>query len=272
VAKKKNRSESSGAEPPPGAPAAEEGLSSAAPAPVLDPDPGHSLAPAPAPDPEPAPLLEPMLAPSEQVELVLSSPPVAQPAPPVATVVPAATSPHLEERIRKLESLLSQVHDLQAIEERVAARVANQVQTTLTVPVPVRVENTGPSMLGSARALFEAGSRLLPLLPHGVAPGGTRGWLVWELIAEARAMVCMYLDPRYRLPWSGYFLPPVLFVAYLFSFYWLPFTSLLAKLNLAWALTVPVDLLLLYVMFKILGHEARRYRQTAPDLPPSLRL
>jgi hypothetical protein len=33
-----------------------------------------------------------------------------------------------------------------------------------------------------------------------------------------------------------------------------------------------VDLLLLYSMFKILGHEARRYRETAPDLPPSLRL
>ena len=43
-------------------------------------------------------------------------------------------------------------------------------------------------------------------------------------------------------------------------------------MNEFWLLTVPVDLLTLYGLFKILSHEARRYRETAPDLPPSLRL
>jgi hypothetical protein len=63
-----------------------------------------------------------------------------------------------------------------------------------------------------------------------------------------------------------------LFLAYLFSKYWVPFATLLDDIHMRWVLTVPVDAVLLYSMFKILGHEARRYRETAPDLPPNLRL
>jgi hypothetical protein len=33
-----------------------------------------------------------------------------------------------------------------------------------------------------------------------------------------------------------------------------------------------IDLVLAFLLFKVLGHEARRYRETAPDLPPTLRL
>ena len=33
----------------------------------------------------------------------------------------------------------------------------------------------------------------------------------------------------------------------------------------------PVDLVLAYFLFRILGREARRYRETAPDLPSHLR-
>ena len=33
-----------------------------------------------------------------------------------------------------------------------------------------------------------------------------------------------------------------------------------------------IDLLLGFLLFKVLGYEARRYRLTAPDLPPTLRL
>jgi hypothetical protein len=29
---------------------------------------------------------------------------------------------------------------------------------------------------------------------------------------------------------------------------------------------------LAFVLFKVLGQEARRYRETSPDLPPNLRL
>jgi hypothetical protein len=74
------------------------------------------------------------------------------------------------------------------------------------------------------------------------------------------------------MPWYGYVAPPLLFLAYVFSLYWVPFALTLKEFKLHWLLTIPVELVLLYCMFKILGHEARRYRETAPDLPPSLRI
>jgi hypothetical protein len=215
------------------------------------------------PPPEPAPVVppgEPVLAPPSHHGLVLASAPVIPSATPIRVVASELPLAPLEERIRRLEDMLAHLESLQGRPERPGER-GGSVQ-----PAPA-----GPSVLGQARALLDAGRELLPNLPPGnVQAPGPRGWLVWEMIAEVRAMACMYLDPRYRLPLYGYVLPPVLVLAYLLSYYWVPFTSLLGKLS--WLLTTPVDLLTLYALFKILSHEARRYRETAPDLPPSLRL
>lgn len=190
--------------------------------------------------------------------------------PHLAPVAHVAPDPALDERIRRLEALLSQVQNLQALEQRVAERVASQIQQQ---PAPQPPQPSAASaMLGQARALIDVGRHLMPALPPGQGPVKPRGWLIWEMIAELRAMVYMYLDPRYRVSWYAYVVPPALFVAFLFTKFWFPFALTLEKMNLAWTVVIPVDLLLLYCMFKILGHEARRYRETAPDLPPSLRL
>jgi hypothetical protein len=61
----------------------------------------------------------------------------------------------------------------------------------------------------------------------------------------------------------------VLLAAILTSKLWVPGSSILILGDL---LVKLVDLLLAFMLFKWLGHEARRYRQTSPDLPPSLRL
>ena len=217
----------------------------------------------------PAPVV-PAASPAETVlshyELELGESPVAHPAAPVAVVAPAVPLAPLEERIRNLEQLLTQLQHLKALEQTVVLRPAEQAQP------PAPPASSGPSVFGQVGTLIEASRHLLPNLPPGIAPPPMRRWLLWEIIAELRAMVYMYVDPRYRLSWYGYVLPPVLFLAYLSSYYWVPFTGLLEAMKLSRALTVPVDLLLLYTMFKILGSEARRYRETAPDLPPSLRL
>ncbi len=248
MAKKQNRREPEEDGPLPGPPLPAMGEPAVPEAPV-EPFVGP-------PPPEPAPAVpphEPVLAPPSHHDLVMGATP---PPAPVAVVAPELPLAPLEERIRRLEEMLSHLESLQG---RQAER-GGAVQ-----PAP------GPTVLGQARAILDAGRHLLPDLPPGnVRAPGPRGWLLWEMIAEVRAMACMYLDPRYRLPWYGYVLPPILFVAYLLSYYWVPFTSLLGKLS--WLLTVPVDLVTLYALFKILSHEARRYRQTAPDLPPSLRL
>jgi hypothetical protein len=234
------------------------------------PSSDHSLAPSLAPgssvsdlDPPPPVSPSPSTERPPHFDMQLPGVPVAQLAPVVLH------DPALEERIRHLESLLSQVQNLQSLEQRVAERVASQIQRQPPAPAP---GSTGPSVLGQARALIDVGRNLLPALPPGDAPPRPRGWLIWEMIAEVRAMVCMYLDPRYRVSLLGYVVPPILFVAFMFTKWWLPFALMLEKAGLAWIIVVPVDLLLLYAMFKVLGYEARRYRETAPDLPPSLRL
>ena len=82
--------------------------------------------------------------------------------------------------------------------------------------------------------------------------------------------VSLFLDPRYHLPWSSRVIPLVLLAAILTSKYWVPGSSIYILGD--WLLVKLVDLLLAFLLFKWLGHEARRYRQSSPDLPPNLRL
>lgn len=111
----------------------------------------------------------------------------------------------------------------------------------------------------------------VPASPSIVHPS-TRGsllWLLWDTWAEARAIVRMFVDPRYQLPWSARVLPLVVLAAILTSYYWLPGSSITLLGNI---FNKVIDLLLAFLLFKWLGHEARRYRQTSPDLPANLRL
>jgi hypothetical protein len=127
----------------------------------------------------------------------------------------------------------------------------------------------GPSAAG---AWLGAGQHVLQAAAQASLPGAAHArhaWLLAEALAEARAIVRMYLDPRYRLSWVGWLLPLVLLAAFFTSYYWVPFASVTV---IGYLLNKLVDLLLAFVLFKVLTHEARRYRETAPDLPPTLRL
>jgi hypothetical protein len=204
------------------------------------------------------------------------APPVAQP---VLLAVPSAEPvlSTLVERIEKLEVALAEVQNLQGIEQRVAERVATQLQRERPAPA-----ESGSPVLAKAATLLDAGKNLIPSLARPDAPPGpapvsppqphaqsSRMWLVREAITEARAIVRMYVDPRWSLSWMGRTGPPVLLVAFVFAYYWVPFTSFYV---VGAIIEKVVQLVLAFVLFKVLGHEARRYRQTAPDLPPSLRL
>ena len=174
-------------------------------------------------------------------------------------LAPAGPPPEpLEERIRRLEEAVDQLGQLQALEQRVADRVATQLRREPPAPAPA----PAPSVLASAAALVDAGRQLLPSAEPPPRPGPHGGWL-WllrEALTELQATFYMYVDPRYRLSWIGRVVPPVLLVLFVFSSWWLG--TLLVK---------PVELLLCYGLFKVVGVEARRYRETAPDLPPHLR-
>jgi hypothetical protein len=79
----------------------------------------------------------------------------------------------------------------------------------------------------------------------------------------------MFVDPRYRMSWAGRLVPLALAFAFVFSYWWVPGTSI--PLVGFW-LNKAADLAVAFVLFKVLTGEARRYRETAPDLPPTLRL
>ncbi len=102
-----------------------------------------------------------------------------------------------------------------------------------------------------------------------VPPGVRRSWFFFDALTEVRSMYWMYFDPRYRLSWFGRLGPLVIVALIVTSYFWMPGTSLPF---LGLILDKAADLILAYVLFKLLSHEARRYRETAPDLPRSLRL
>ena len=80
----------------------------------------------------------------------------------------------------------------------------------------------------------------------------------------------MYVDPRYRKPWHVVTLPPDLLAAILLSYWWVPGSSI--PLLIGTTLNKVVDLVLAYVLFRVVDREVRRYRETSPDLPSALRL
>jgi hypothetical protein len=174
----------------------------------------------------------------------------------------------LEMRIRRLEDALAQLQAMRGTESRI---------TTSQPARPVPVATPAPAHQAPTDKLWDLGKRVLSTPVEvarnlGTPPGAMSnrlGWLALESIAEARAIFRMFSDPRYRLTWTTRIAPPVLIALIVLSWWWIPFTSVPF---LGLVLNKSIDLVLAFVLFKLLGHEARRYRETAPDLPPSLRL
>lgn len=193
------------------------------------------------------------------------APTLAVPMAPVAIPEPAILSA-LELRVRRLEDALAQLQQHHGIQTHL-------VGPPRTAPPPERspAVTAAPPSMG---ARLDVGKRFLEPpdampLPPAAAGHGRLLWLLRDTWAEARSIARMFVDPRYHLPWSGRILPLVLVVAILTSYYWVPGTTI--PVLGSW-INKAVDLLLAFLLFKWLGHEARRYRQTAPDLPPTLRL
>jgi hypothetical protein len=164
-------------------------------------------------------------------------------------------------------TVLSLEQRVQLLEEAVAQLRGQRAAVPPPAPTAIRldVDRTAPKPAAPV-------ATAVPASIPGIAHSSTRGslvWLLWDTWAEARAIVRMFIDPRYQLPWPARVLPLVLLAAILTSYYWLPGSSITIVGNI---FNKAVDLLLAFLLFKWLGHEARRYRQTSPDLPAHLRL
>jgi hypothetical protein len=165
----------------------------------------------------------------------------------------------LEQRVRLLEEAVMLLQDRRPSEPRPAEA------RPMPPPPPTAIRLD----IGKSPPLATA----VPASAPSIAPSVIRSsvlWLLWDTWAEARAIVRMFIDPRYNLPWAARSLPLVLLAAILTSKYWVPFASVPFLGD--WLLVKLVDLFLAFLLFKWLGHEARRYRQTSPDLPAKLRL
>jgi hypothetical protein len=185
---------------------------------------------------------------------------------------PAPNGPSLEERVQRLEQIVASLQDTHALEERVAERVTAQVSP-----------GGGNGVRESVGLLVEAGRQVIPAAvgvladagrssaPRPVATPATRPpWLLVDIWAEARAIVRMYLDRRFRLTWQARILPIILIAAIATSWIWIPGTAILPSI-ISSLIVKAVDLLLALVLFKVLHREVTRYQATSPDGPGSLR-
>ncbi len=174
----------------------------------------------------------------------------------------------LEQRVRRLEDALALLQEQRPAEQPAVAPPTAAVPNETPPTSTAILLDVGKRLLGAASPT--AASAPLPI-PSIAQPANRAGimWLLWDTWAEARIIVRMFVDPRHHLSWSARLLPLILLAAILTSYYWVPGSSI--PLLGSW-INKAVDLLLAFLLFKWLGHEARRYRHTSPDLPTSLRL
>jgi hypothetical protein len=160
---------------------------------------------------------------------------------------------------------------------------APQVSTTVSPPVspaaglPTAIRADPPTArvaeLPVAQVAAPPVAAVVPSPAAGAAfslLAGRPGWLVFDIYNEAMSILRMFVDPHYRLPWWARLVTIAFLAAILTSWVWLPGTSLMEKLPggsiLATIYDKVVDLILAFILFKILGHEARRYQATFPEL------
>jgi hypothetical protein len=189
----------------------------------------------------------------------------------------------LEERVRRLEDAVAGLQDTRHLEDRVVERLADRNRADLAKDATGIMIEAGRHLLPAAPPLADRADDGATTPPPATAPpppsprSVRRPWLLFDLYADVRAAMYMFVDPRYRMSWSGRFLPWALLFAIGTSWFWIPFISLLYAIPavgpfVATVLVKCVDLVLAFVLYKVLSREATRYRETSRDLPASLRL
>lgn len=186
----------------------------------------------------------------------------------------------LEERVQRLEDALAQMQDTQPLETRIVSRVLEKVGSDrpAVAPTPASsgaVRESAALMLDAGRQLSAAAVGALQAQASAVearalvAPTTptAQPWLIVDLWADVRTLFRMSRDPLYRTAWLGRALLPLGLLGLIFSSWlWLhlvPGYSLLMQISetLARLLIAIVNLLLAFVLCKVLQREIRRYRE-----------
>lgn len=168
----------------------------------------------------------------------------------------------LEQRVQRLEDAVAALQETQAVEERVVERVQARLQGRPEPPAP-----PPPARPAAAAQMYDAARFTVPppepAFPAPPVPAPARllphAWLLFDLYAEARAMVRMFFDIHYHVAWTTRLVVLILVPLILLSHWWFPF---------AWVPLVGplvdklVDLLLAFFVYKALSREAHRYLET----------
>ena len=182
-----------------------------------------------------------------------------EPAEPVETRAEA-----LAARVARLEDVVASLQDTHALEDRVTER--------LSAKLAARARRKG----NSTNLIVEAGRQLLPAAIQTVQEQALRAdaaataanpalqhhpWLFFDAIAEARAIFRMYFDRRYRVSWIARMTP--LLGGILLVLSWLLISGI-------WIVGPIVDkgfdLVLAFVVYKVLHREVQSYRFAIADL------
>lgn len=159
----------------------------------------------------------------------------------------------LEDRVRRLEDVIASLH--------------LAPQEWLEPVRPPKEKTPDANGIVSGPRATPVPKELPP--PKPITKPALRGqpWLLVDIYAELRAMMRMFLDPRYSLTWQTRLLTPLMVIAIVLS------RMLLSSIPIiGWLLDLVIYPIMLYFLFKVLSREATRYRMTSPDVPVGLRL
>jgi len=237
--------------------------------------PVAAVAPPPAEPVIVSPLNEPAIETAAVSATASASPIISAPAPHKSQEVEA-----LEDRLRRLEAVLTSLADTKQMEERLAERLSKRAEQAapMAAPATAPFAMAAPEPVATPAKPTEIsalpGRRWLPFIRGGPSPSsgptedGRSGlrtkWLLLDILREFQTILHMYGDPRYRLTWSGRILPLVFLAAILTSYYW--------TLPLLWWMPDAIhgivikliDLVPAFCMYKVLTREAQRYRESIP--------
>jgi hypothetical protein len=187
----------------------------------------------------------------------------------VPPTAPAEFALHeLERRVHALEEAVARLDDIDALEERVAARLTERLPQAKVAPAPdhdaaiieervlARISERLP-----APAPVRATEETRASVPPDPSPWGGRwsSWLLFDMFREAKLLVQMIFDRRYQMAWPTRLIALVLLPLILTSHWWLP----LAWLPGFGGLFVSVvNLILAFALYKALSREGRRYNET----------
>jgi hypothetical protein len=169
----------------------------------------------------------------------------------------AAVEERLEERV--LERLSTR--DSAELEERLVERLAARVPAAMPAPVTASFAPATPS---PGTRWYD---RVNPFKPRAIVPPPvSSGWLVWDMLSEARFLGSMIFDSRFGMAWtsrivlvccfSAFFLLEILLAPITYPISLVPIVGSF----IGFCLIKLMTLFIAFFIFKVLARETARYR------------